>query len=296
FIPTNKSSIMKKLNIIALTLFFAITTSLSAQKIKVENESFKFNDGKKHALKVNVFTDKHKDIIKTFLAEATTEGGTVEEKRKEAVLKNVLIKSVSENPLTVYIAVDNDNNEEADFYASFEQNGEILVPKTAEYEKAEALMIKVAKNVSLPVVTKALDKAEKELHKLEDKQKKLEDDNKKLEQDTRKLEGNIKKNEKALEKTNKDLKKILTEMNSGKGNMDKLSKKKEKKDKITKKKEKLDKAHDKNAEKVKKDKKSIDDNKDKIKSNDNDIDSLKSDIKKQAEIVDELKKKYNAVK
>lgn len=277
---------MKKLNIIALTLFFAITTSLSAQKIKVENESFKFNDGKKHALKVNVFTDKHKDIIKTFLAEATTEGGTVEEKRKEAVLKNVLIKSVSENPLTVYIAVDNDNNEEADFYASFEQNGEILVPKTAEYEKAEALMIKVAKNVSLPVVTKALDKAEKELHKLEDKQKKLEDDNKKLEQDTRKLEGNIKKNEKALEKTNKDLKKILTEMNSGKGKMDKLSKKKEK----------LDKAHDKNAEKVKKDKKSIDDNKDKIKSNNNDIDSLKSDIKKQAEIVDELKKKYNAVK
>lgn len=277
---------MKKLNIIALALFFAITSSLSAQKIKVENESYKFNDGKKHALKVNLFTDKHKDIIKAFLAEATTEGGTVEEKRKEAVLKNVLIKSVSANPLTVYIAVDNDNNEEADFYASFEQNGEVFVPKTPEYENAEALMIKIAKNVSLPVVTKSLDKAEKELHKLENKQKKLEDDNKKLEQDTRKQEGNIKKNEKALEKTNKELKKILTEMNSGKGNMDKLSKKKEK----------LDKTHEKTADKMKKEKKSIDDNKDQIKSNNNDIDQLKSDIKKQAEIVDELKKKYNAVK
>lgn len=278
-----KSTILKT---ITLSLIITVSTSLTAQKIKVENESYKFNDGKKHAMKVNVYSDSHKEIIKAFLAEVEISAGSIEEKRKEAALKSVLVKSVSTSPLNVFIAVDNNKNGEAEFYASFEMNEEVLIPKSPAYQNAEALLIKIAKNVSLPVVTKALDRAKKELKKLEDKQKKLENNNKKLEKESRKLEAATKKNEKTLEKTNSELKKILSDMNSGKGKMDKLSKKKEK----------LDKTHNKSLDKVKKDKNKLNSNQDKIKSNNKEIDKIKSNIKEQAKKVDELKKKHNAVK
>lgn len=68
---------------IALLLFIVITNLTYAQKVKVENAKYKFISGEKHALKVIVFTDDTKDILKAFQKELTKDVGTTITEQKK---------------------------------------------------------------------------------------------------------------------------------------------------------------------------------------------------------------------
>lgn len=68
-------------NIIILILIL-LTNVAFAQQVKVENAKYKFISGEKHALKVNIFTDDIKDILKAFQKELEKEVGTITEQKK----------------------------------------------------------------------------------------------------------------------------------------------------------------------------------------------------------------------
>jgi len=274
---------MKKLITLGLILFSGV---ILAQKVNVENAKYKFISGEKHALKVNIFTDDIKDILKAFQKELEKEVGTVTEQKKELILDNVMIKAITEDKIDAYVAVKKMKDNTSELYVSFEINNEIIEPKSKANKKAEQFMEKLSKDISIVVIEKELDKEEKALKKLQNKVNDLEDKNKKLEQDSKDREEDIKKNKNKLKEVSDDLKEVNKKMNSGKGKMDKLAKDKEK----------LDKDHEKLSDKISKDEKKIKDNKKDIESNNKDIDKLKNDIKKQEKVVSDVNDKLKAVK
>lgn len=274
---------MKKLITIGLILFSGV---IFAQKVKVENAKYKFISGEKHALKVNIFTDDIKDILKAFQKKLEKDVGIVTEQKKELILDNVIIKAITEDKIDAYVAVKKMKDNTSELYVSFEINNEIIEPKSNAYKKAEEFMENLSKDISIVVIEKELDKEEKALKKLQEKVKDFEDKNKKLEQDSKDREEDIKKNKNKLKEVSDELKEVNKKMNSGKGKMDKLAKDKEK----------LDKDHEKLTDKMSKDEKKIKDNKKDIESNEKDIENLKNDIKKQEKVVSDVNDKLKAVK
>ncbi|MBQ19354.1 MAG: hypothetical protein CMD31_01235 [Flavobacteriales bacterium] len=275
---------MRKNTVILILIL--LTNFAFAQQVKVENTKYKFISGEKHALKVNIFTDDIKDILKAFQKELEKEVGTVTEQKKELILDNVLIKSITEDKIDAYVAVKKMKDNSSELYVSFEINNEIIEPKSKAYKQAEKFMETLSKEISIVVIEKELEKEQKNLKKLQDKVVSLEDKNKKLTQDTKDREEDIKKNQSKLKEVSEELKEVNKKMNSGKGKMDKLVKDKEK----------LDKDHEKLTDKMSKDEKKIKDNKKDIEANEKDIENLKNDIKKQEKVVSEINDKRKAVK
>ena len=74
-----------------ILILILLTNFAFAQQVKVENAKYKFISGEKHALKVNIFTDDIKDVLKAFQKELEKEVGTVTEQKKELILDLSLI-------------------------------------------------------------------------------------------------------------------------------------------------------------------------------------------------------------
>ncbi|MCO6499368.1 MAG: hypothetical protein J5I47_03205 [Vicingus serpentipes] len=267
-------------------LITCFTLTVFAQEIKVKDVKYKFNNGEKFALEVNIHSDDIKDVMKAFKKEAEQDAGVIVEKKGELFLDNTIFKAISEDKIDVYAAVEKGKDGTSKLIASFEVNNEYIIPKSAAYKNAEKFMEKLAKEISIIVLEKELEKEEKELENIKDKINNKRDKIKDLEDDIKKKENNIEDDQKELKEIAADLKDVVKDINNGKGKLDKLAKEKEK----------LDKKHEKLTERIIDNKKEIKENQKKIEKTKKDIEDLEDKKSKQEKVVNQAKQKLADVK
>lgn len=270
---------------IITTLLFLFTFSAIAQKIEVKDVKYKFNSGQKFALSVNIHSDDRKDISKAFKKQAGNDAGTVVEKKGEIFMDNALIPEISSDKIDLFVAIDKHKDGTANLIVCFEINNDYIVPKSKEYKKAEKFMENLAKEISIIVIEKEVDKEEKKLKNIETKISDLENKNTNLEKDIQKKKSEIQKEKAELKTISADLKSVTKDINSGQGKLDKL----------TSKKEKLDGKYDKATKHISKDDQTIRDNERKIEKNKREIESLGSDKAKQEKEVEKVRTKLSKV-
>jgi len=272
-------------NLIIFILLFA-TISIFAQEIKVKDVKYKFSSGEKFALEVNILSDNLKDVMRVFKKEAEKDAGTIVEKKGELFLDNTIIKSISENKIDVYAVVKKSKKESSKLIACFEINNEYIVPKSAEYKKAEKFMRKLASKISVIVLEKELKKQDKKLTDIVEKIKSKNDRITNLESDIKNKNERIASNKKELKSISSDLKGVTSNINNGKGKLDKL----------TKQKEKLDKKFEKTSSQISRDKANITDDHKKIEKAKKDIEALEKKQDTQEKVVEKVKKQLADVK
>jgi len=272
-------------NILTL-LIICFTTASFAQEIQVKDVKYKFNNGEKFALQVNIHSDDLKDVMKAFKKEAEKDAGVVSEKKGELFLDNTIIKAISEDKIDVYATVEKGKDGTSKLIACFEINNEYIIPKSKAYKNAEKFMEKLATEISIIVLGKELKKEEGNLNDIKDKITKKKEKNQDLEADIKKRENNIESDKKEMKDVSSELDNVTKDINSGKGKFDKLVKQKEK----------LDKQFEKLTSRISDDEKEIKNNQKKIKSNKEDIEDLESKKEKQEKVVGDVQKKLADVK
>ena len=274
---------MKNIISFVLTLFTLYSFS---QKIKVTDVKYQFQSGQKFALSVNIHSDNRKDITKAFKQEANNELGTIIENKGEIFMDNAIIPEISADKVDIFATIDRHKDETAHLIVCFEVNNEYIIPKSKEYNSAVKFMENLAKEISIVVLEKELEKEEKYLQKIKEKIVSLEKKNTDLEANSSKRKNTIDKEKIDLKTTSEHLKKVTRSINDGKGKLDKL----------TKEKEKLDNTYSKLTRSIKKNEETIKNNAKKVEGNKETIEGLEKDKTTQENTVDKAKAKLADVR
>ena len=270
-----------------ITILLILFTIISfAQKIEVEAIKYNYESGEKFALSVNIHSDDIKDVMKAFKKEAEKDAGVIVEKKKELFLDNTIINEISDSKIDVYATVKKAKDGTSKLIASFEVNNEYIIPKSEAYKNAEKFMKKLAREISIIVIKKEIEKEGKILSDIEQKIQNKKDKNSNLEEDIKKRENNIEKDNKELKDVSSELKGIKKDINNGKGKLEKLAKEKEK----------FDKKHEKLAKHISRDEGEIKSSKKKIEKNKKDIEDLEKKKSDQEKVLEKIKGKLATVK
>jgi hypothetical protein len=185
-----------------LLALYLLATSLSAQKIKVDESSQKVGGASRNALTAIVYQADPATIIKEWKGLMKGYGGKSTVTENEVFTDNAVILSFgNNNTVDIYARVEKINDKETKLIAAFDLNGAFLnsTQHPIQAKEARQMIYDFAFKQSKAAVNAQLKDAQKALTKLSDQQKKIEKDNETLKMDIEKLKEKIKRNEETLQ-------------------------------------------------------------------------------------------------
>jgi hypothetical protein len=204
---------MKKFITIA---FLAAGVYSFAQEVKVKESNESFSSGSHNSLSVEVFVEDLNKVQKEWKSQMKDFGyEKLNDKGHEQDFDNVKFKSLSNNPMDVYVKFEEMKSDKAvKVHAAFDMGGDYISSSkhSAEFEFMKKMMHDFAFKTSKEVVEDQYKDAHKILVRFQDKQKDLEKDNKDLDNDIvnykdkiKKAEDNIAKNKTDIETKKKEI-------------------------------------------------------------------------------------------
>ena len=183
------------------TLFVA---SVSAQKIKVKQESENLGGGSNPALTVVIYETDEKTVEKEWKSFMKKYDAKVSNSGGEIFADNAMIKAISPNTLDIYAKTKKEDNGTR-LYVAVNMGGAFMSPgqHSSETKTMEKMLEDFARDLAKESVAAQLKEAEKEQEKLEKKQEQLVKQNGNLHDDIEKYKEKIKK---AEEETSENLK------------------------------------------------------------------------------------------
>ncbi len=205
---------MKKLFLLVSAL--ALSFSLKAQKIKVEEYSEKFSTGSQNAANTTIYEATIDYVIKEWkktLKEYKHE--KIKDEKNEVFGDNILIKEWGNNPVDIYTRFSEDKkNKTIKMSTAVDLGGAYL--KSSEHNDKYKYIEKMVKEFAVKMSKAPIEEKLKEANKItlreEEKLKDLEKENKKLHEDINNYKGKILKAEKDLAVNESNLEKKKKEV------------------------------------------------------------------------------------
>lgn len=202
-----------------LSVAALVSTSMSAQKIKVKESSENIGGGSHPALVVTLYGVSPSDAEDSFRSFMKTYDGKRSSKDGGIFIDNASIKDMSANTVDVYGKSNGKKDDkEIEFVVAFDLGGAFVASSDhkAEYKVAEKIVKDFAVKATKEAIEKELKAASNVQEKLEGDQKDLEKDLKNLNDDIENYKNKIKKAEDDIVKNKSDQDKKKSEIEAQK--------------------------------------------------------------------------------
>lgn len=203
---------MKK---ILFVLVFAIASAgMYAQRIEVKETSGNYRSGSKNSLSTTVYHSDMKTVNKAFESLLKGYKGKVSSKKGEMFGDNVIITSISNNPIDVYATFKEGKDGEIEVTAAFDLGGACVSQSMHpdQFTRVSDIMREFALGVTEKAYAGFLKGEEKAVKEAEKDYKKMVDTKKDLEKDNEDFKKKITENEKDIDKLTKSIEEKGTQL------------------------------------------------------------------------------------
>jgi hypothetical protein len=213
------------MNISTIILFVFITSSLFAQKTKVEESVVKIAGGNNNALTVLISEANQKSVTNEWISYMKNNKAKVKGK-KEIFADDAILPLLSPNSVDVYAIITQSKND-VKLIVAFDLGGAFLSSKAHpfQYEAAEKMIYDFSVNISKQNVQSSMATEKKNMSTLEKRKSKLAKSNSSMQKSNQKMNQQIESNEKSINSNQKEIENIDKELKDIKGRMENLEKK-----------------------------------------------------------------------
>lgn len=219
------------IKLLILTIFsLSIQFSFSQNKVDVLESVESIYTETGSALTTRIHRAKEKEILKGWKSIMKDHDGVVKIKGNELHAYEVIIESISSNPIEVFMKVNEITSTESEISVIFKSDGNYVSSKSdiSGYTAAESMVSTFALEQSKNATQKFFEKEEKALSVLINNQEKLAREKKKAEKEIEDCKESIKDNEYKLEQNKKDQQTIIKEIEEQKKKVKDAKKEQEK--------------------------------------------------------------------
>jgi len=213
---------MKKL--VLILAFAFVAAGVYSQKIEVKETSGSFRSGSKNSISTTVYHSDIKTVTKEFESLLKGYKGKVSTKKGETFGDNLIITSVSNNPIDVYATFKEGKDGEVEVIAAFDLGGACVSQSMHpdQFKRVSDIMKEFALEITEKAYANFLKEEEKAVKEAEKDYEKLVDSKKDLEKDNEDYKKKISENEKEIDKMTKDIEEKGAELKEKQENFKKL--------------------------------------------------------------------------